>query len=163
VTTSCQNVVDRLRAELEEYGALLRLFGEQQANLLRRDPDAVLALAASIEDQARITQNCREAREHALRDFAAEHAQPAGSSLRNLLPFFSAELQPLIDALMTEMNHLIHRIRRGARQNQVLLSRTVEAHEEALRTLRPDLFPKTYSPRGSVASTATAHAWQAAG
>ena len=163
MTSPWQIITERLRNELQEYGALLGLFEEQQANLLRRDANAVLALAASIEEQVRITQSCRDAREEALRSFAQQHGQGASSSLRQMLPLFPGDVQPLLKALMDEINHLIHRIRRGARQTQQLLSRTVEAHEEAIRTLRPDLFPQTYSRAGSIAGANTSPAWQAAG
>jgi len=163
VSTTWQLITERLRNELQEYGALLGLFEEQQANLLRRDADAVLALASAIEEQVRVTQICRDLREAAVAHFAKQNSQPASSSLRQLLPHFQPEVQPLLEALMVEINHLIHRIRRGARQNQILLSRTVEAHEDALRMLRPELYSKTYSPRGQMAGSSPAPAWQAAG
>lgn len=163
MSTTRELIIERLRNELQEYGALLGLFADQQANLLRRDADAVLALASSIEEQVRTTQTCRELREAAVARFATESGQSPSSTLRQLLPLFPADMQPLLDALIGEINHLIHRIRRDARQNQMLLSRTVEAHEEALRTLRPDLYPKTYSPRGQMAGAAPSPAWQAAG
>ena len=84
--------------------------------------------------------------------------------MRQLLPHFPVEVQPLLHALIDEINHLIHRIRRDARQNQMLLSRTVEAHEEALRILMPDTFKaRTYSPRGSVSAASVISGWQAAG
>ncbi len=163
MSTSWKNITERLRNELQEYGALLGLFEDQQANLLRRDANAVVDLATAIEEQVQTTQTCREQRELAVVIFAAECGREPTASLRQLLPQFPADVQPLIQALIDEINHLIHRIRRGARQNQILLSRTVEAHDEALRSLRPDLYPKTYSRRGSVAAGSGAHAWQAAG
>ena len=51
-----------------------------------------------------------------------------------------------------------------ARQNQLLLSRAVEAHEEALRVLMPDTFKaRTYSARGAVSAGSVVSGWQAAG
>ncbi len=163
MSTSWEIITERLRNELQEYGALLGLFADQQVNLLRRDATAVLDLANAIEEQVQTMQACREHREEATLRFAAENHQPSSASLRQLLVYFPAEVQPLIQALIDEINHLIHRIRRGARQNQLMLSRTVEAHEEALRTLRPDLYPNTYSRRGAIGSNAGAHTLQAAG
>jgi flagellar biosynthesis/type III secretory pathway chaperone len=163
VSTSWETITQRLRNELQEYGALLGLFADQQTNLLRRDATAVLQLANAIDEQVQTTQACREHREEAILNFAVEQGQPVSASLRQLLKFFPTEVQPLLQALIDEINHLIHRLRRGARQNQVLLSRTVEAHDEALRTLRPDMYPKTYSRRGSIGSNSGAHALQAAG
>lgn len=162
MSTSWEFITESLRNELQEYGALLGLFEEQQTNLLRRDPDAVLALVSTIEDQARATQSCRDRREESVRAFALEHGRPGETSLRQLLGFFPSDVQPLIKALTDEINHLIHRIRRDARQNQVLLSRTIELHEDTLRTLRPGSLTKTYSRRGEVSLSAKS-AWQAAG
>ena len=163
MNTSWETITQRLRNELQEYGALLGLFANQQTNLLRRDATAVLDLSNAIEEQVEKTQSCRQHREEAILVFAVENRQPSSTSLRQLVKFFPAEMQPLLQALIDEINHLIHRIRRGARQNQVLLSRTVEAHDQALRTLRPDLYPKTYSRSGSLGSNAGAHSLQAAG
>ena len=162
MNTSWELIIESLRSELQDYGALLALFEDQQANLLRRDADAVLALVSSIEQQTQATHVSRERREQFVQIFARAHAVSDEQSLRRLIPLFPSEVQPLIKALIDEINHSIHRIRRGARQNQILLSRAVESHEEILRTLRPDLFPKMYSRRGSVGMT-TASAWQATG
>lgn len=125
MSNSWEIITESLRNELQEYGALLGLYEEQQANLLKRDADAVLALASSIESQVGRAQSAREVRERLVRAFAVNQGREADATLRSLLPLFPAEVQPLFDALMTEINHLIHRIRRDARQNQVLLARAV--------------------------------------
>lgn len=164
MSISWEFITECLRNELQEYGALLALFEEQQSNLFRRDADGVVALAAAIEEQARSTQGSRERREQCVAAFAAQHGQPEDTSLRQLLPHFPAEVQPLLQALVDEINHLIHRIRRDARHNQLLISRTVDVHEELLRTLLPDTFKtKTYSPRGALSAGSVVSAWQAAG
>lgn len=161
---SWEFITECLRNELQEYGALLALFEEQQANLLRSDADQVSALASSIEEQALGTHTCRERREQCVREFAAKCGCPAEATLRQMLKHFPADVQPLIGALVDEINHLIHRIRRGARQNQMLLSRTVEAHEEALRILMPDMFKaRTYSYRGAINAGSVVSGWKAAG
>lgn len=161
---SWEFITECLRNELQEYGALLALFEEQQANLLRRDADQVAALAFSIEEQARSTHSCRERRERCVAEFAAAMGRDSATSLRQLLPHFPAEVQPLLNALIDEINHLIHRIRRDARHNQMLLSRVVEAHDEALRTLMPGQFEaRTYSARGAVSAGGIVSGWQAAG
>jgi flagellar biosynthesis/type III secretory pathway chaperone len=163
VSTTWEYIIDALRNEMQEYGALLGLFEDQQANLLRRDATAVITITASIEEQVRTTQRCRDLREQALSQFAIEHERPATSSLRQLLPFFTPEVRPMLEAILTEINHLIHRLRRRARHNQMMLSRSVEAYEEAIRTLRPEIFAKTYSARGALSSRSAYPGWRAAG
>ncbi len=148
---------------MQEYGALLGLYEDQQANLLKRDADAVLASATAIESQVRRAQAARELRERLVRTYAINIGSPADATLRSLLDRFPAEVQPLVDALISEINHLIRRIRRGARHNQTLLARAVSSHEEVLRAIKPSSMTKTYSPRGNVSVLPTQAAWQAAG
>lgn len=156
-------LVEHLRAELESYGGLLQLFDEQQDNLLRGDSDAVLSYTREIDAQVRVTAELRERREQSVRFFAENHARPPDSTLRSLLPLFAEELRPLFSALIDEINHLIRRVRSGARRNHQLLSRALEVHQETLRMLRPAAFTKTYSLQGEVSITSPGSAWQAAG
>lgn len=139
-----------LRDELQEYGGLLGLFEEQQGALLRRDSSGVLATVASIEEQARIAASKRLRREQVVREFAVANKRSAESTLRSLLDCFPEEVRPMLEALIDEVNRLVHRARKGVRQNALLLQRAIELHQETLRTLKPDSFTKTYSKRGQV-------------
>jgi flagellar biosynthesis/type III secretory pathway chaperone len=98
-----------------------------------------------------------------VRFFAQTHDRPSDSTLRALLPLFSEEVRPLLSALIDEVNHLIRRVRRGARRNHEIISRAVQIHQETLRTLRPAAFCKTYSPHGEISISTASPAWQAAG
>lgn len=80
-------IVSLLRQEMSGYGSLLALFDEQQGHLWRRDVDKVLHTAAIIDQQVLEAGQYREARETWLVAFARSHAQPGGSTLRQLLPF----------------------------------------------------------------------------
>jgi flagellar biosynthesis/type III secretory pathway chaperone len=146
-------IVDILRQELAGYGTLLRLFEEQQQQLFARDPEAVLQLGSDIERQVRVLHEVRRGRESLVAAFAGRHGQPVTATLRSLLPHFVAEVQPLIEALIKEINVLIHRVRRASRHNHTLLARAVESHQQTLRTLRPDAFTQTYAPTGRLSLT----------
>lgn len=160
-----QPVAESLRKELAEYGALLNLFEQQQECLFRRDPDAVLRLGGEIEDQAQILNDCRRRREQAVASLAVYCRQPATITLRALLPRVESDARPLLEALINEINHLLHRVRRTSRHNHTLLSRTLELHQETLRQLRPDSFTKTYASNGrvSIAGAASTPALRVAG
>jgi len=145
-----QNIAGCLRAELAEYGGLLALFEDQQKFLFQRNADEVMRLSVAIEQQARDLQHCRRQRETAVAGFALRHARPGASTLRSLLPFVEADARPLVEALIDEVNHLLHRVRRVSRHNHTLLARTVELHQETLRLARPDAFTQTYAPNGRV-------------
>ncbi len=165
MSTPWEFIADRLREELADYGGLLRLFEEQQMALFDRDPDTVLRLAGEIETHARNLATTRTRRETAVADFAEQHGRPTTTSLRSMLPLIEPAAQPLIEALINEVNTLLHRVRRTSRHNHTLLSRAVETHQETLQHLRPNAFTKTYSPAGrvSVSSNHAAATLRAAG
>lgn len=159
-------IADALRAEIAGFGDLLNLFERQQQCLFARDADGVLALSTEIEAHTRSVQERRQRREQIVAAFALAHNQPVGATLRSLLPFVTADARPLLEALIAEVNVLIHRVRRLTRQNHTLLARTVAAHQDLMRSLRPDTFLHTYSPDGRKSLTTnvrTTGALQAAG
>jgi hypothetical protein len=143
-----KNIADCLRAEVAEYGGLLHLFEQQQRCLFGREADGVLKLSTEIEAQVARLHDCRTHREQAVVDFAAAHGHPAGATLRSMLASVEAEARPLIEALIDEVNRLIHRTRRITRHNHALLARAVETHQEFLRVLRPEAFTSTYAANG---------------
>lgn len=162
MNTSFDLLISLLRDELAGYGGILGLFDEQQGHLWRRDPGSVATAARAIEDNVQATAAVRGEREAWVSAFAVAHRRPAETTLRQLLPLFPANLHPLIEALINEINHLVHRIRRRARQNQELLTRTLELQREALAHLRPGSTTRTYAPDGRLSST-SASSLRAAG
>ena len=156
-TTSWEFIADCLREELADYGGLLHLFEAQQRALFERDANTVLHLANEIERHAFTLAQARTRREQAVAAFADENGQPTTASLRSLLPFVEPDARPLLEALINEVNALLHRVRRTSRHNHTLLTRAVEVHQETLAHLRPNSFTKTYSPGGRL-SVASAHA-----
>ncbi len=151
-------IADSLRTEIAGFGGLLNLFEQQQQSLFIRDTDTVLRLSTEIEAHTRQMQQLRQHREQVVADFALAHDQPATATLRSLLPFIEVAARPLLEALIADVNRLIHRVRRLTRQNHQLLARTVESHQELMRTLRPDAFLQTYSAAGRKTLTSNARA-----
>ncbi len=158
-------IAECLRAELIDYGALMNLFDQQQRSLFARDADSVLSLGLAIETQTRTLAERRSHREQTVASFALHQGRPANSTLRSLIPLIAPDARPLVEALMDEVNRLIHRLRRISRHNHTLLSHAVEMHQELLQQLRPNAFTKTYSPAGrvSVASAAPSSTLHVAG
>ena len=153
MSISWEHLADCLRQELAAYGGLLHLFEQQQHCLLNRDAQEVMSLGAAIEAEAQQVALSRAQREQAVADFAAQLRQPRTSTLRALLPLVAAEARPLLQALIDEVNMLLHRVRRVSRHNHTLLTRAVEVQQEVLQQLRPTAFLKTYSPAGTVSVT----------
>ncbi|MDI1247721.1 MAG: flagellar protein FlgN [Lacunisphaera sp.] len=157
-------IADRLRQEVVEYGGLLQLFGQQEEALYQRDADGVLRLSSAIEQQVLALHDFRRRREEAVAAFATAHGCPATATLRSLLPQFAPAVRPLIEALLNEVNVLVHRVRRMSRHNHTLLARAVATHQQTLRALRPGDFTQTYAPNGrsSISTVRPAPALQAA-
>lgn len=141
-------IADRLRQEVAEYGGLLQLFGRQEEALYERDADGVLRLSAAIEQQVLALHDFRRRREEAVAAFATARGAPATATLRSLLPHFAPAVRPLLEALVNEVNVLVHRVRRISRHNHTLLARAVDTHQQTLRALRPGDFTQTYAPNG---------------
>ncbi len=150
MTIHWEYIAECLRAELADYGGLLHLFENQQRALFDRDADKVLHLGTEIEIHARTLAETRVRRETAVAGFAGANGRPSNTSLRAMLPLIEADARPLLEALINEVNLLLHRVRRTSRHNHSMLSRAVEMHQETLQQLRPNAFTKTYSPAGRV-------------
>lgn len=141
-------LADILRVELAAYGGLLSVFERQQAALMKRDAQAVAEYSLAIERIALETSRSREARELHLASLARSHRRPVTASLAALLDLFPADQRQLLDALIGEINRLLHLVRRRARQNHAILMRAVELRRELISALRPDALPRTYAPGG---------------
>lgn len=141
-------LVEILRNELQEYGGLFNLLGQQQDRIIERKPDAVLSINDEIEVQTRTVADLRGRRETCVDELLARVDEPVPGSLRKLIPHLPEFVQPLLEALMTDINHMVRRNRHKARQNHLLLSRAVQLTEETLRVLQPENFTRTYGRTG---------------
>jgi len=144
------SLVDILREEIQEYGGLFNLLDRQQDEIFQRDPEAVLKTNEEIEACMEGMGGLRERREEKVRQMAALCGCDSSLSLKQMLPFFPEFVRPMMEALVDEINQMVRRTRRKARQNFLLLSRTMELAQETLRALQPDSCSKTYTRKGSV-------------
>lgn len=151
MSTPWEQIADSLRTELADYGGLLHLFEEQQRCLLERSAVEVLEVTVSIEGQARDLAVNRSKRERLVAEFAVEQGLPSTTSLRSILPRIEPDARPLLEALIDEVNRLLHRVRRTSRHNHTLLASAVQVHQETLQQLRPQAFTRTYVPSGRMA------------
>jgi len=143
-------IVSLLQAELQEYGGLLHLFDRQQAFILHHNPEGFLELNIEVDEQIEKISHCRRDREAKVSEMASQLGKPAESTLSALVTLFPAALQPLIRALIEEINNLIARTQRRTRQNRMLLSQCVESARQLVATVDPGAVSCTYSPYGKV-------------
>ena len=136
------SLIDALRQELQQYGEMLARLDQQQQSIMRRAADDVLASVAAVQDQGAAIQSARQVREQTQRKLARHLGQPEKATLVKLAEKLPPDYQPLVRALVEENNHLLVRVQQRARQNHLLLRRSLELMQDLLR----DLFPA--GPRG---------------
>lgn len=148
-------LIGLLREEVQEYGGLHNLLDRQQSEIFTRESDLVMLTNDDIELQMGKMNALRERRESKVKAMADQCECDPELSLKNMLPHFPEYIRPLLEALIDEVNAMVTRTRRKARQNYLLLSRTMEITQEALRMTEPGNYSKTYSRKGYVGMSGT--------
>jgi flagellar biosynthesis/type III secretory pathway chaperone len=150
MTESIQNLVNALRDELKEYGELLALLDRQQQSVIERDADQVFQSVGSVQRQGLTIAEARSRREACASAIAQELGQESDAAFSVLIPLLPAPYRPLVKALMDENNELLIRVQQRARQNHLLLSRSVELMQGLLDSLIPSRETRVYNGRGNM-------------
>ena len=153
IQANFKEIVSALQNELQEYGGLLHLFDRQQQCIVHQDPTGFLDINMDVDEQiAKLTQ-IRYNREELVRQSALVAGKPEDITLSALTHSFQPEHQPLLKALIDEINDLITRTQRRTRQNRMLLAQCVESARQLLAVRNPGAMPGTYGAHGQVRTT----------
>jgi flagellar biosynthesis/type III secretory pathway chaperone len=131
-----RKLIESLREELKNYGEMLALLDRQQEYLLTRAASEVSLSIDLVTAQGNAINNARDRRENCRREVAKAAGQEEEICFANLIPQLPPDYQPLLQALVDENNELLSRVRRRARQNHLMLKRSVELMQEVLNSLR---------------------------
>jgi len=134
---SLKHLIEALREELQQYGEMLARLDHHQEQILRRAADDVLTSADAVQDQGRVVQQARQAREAAQARLATQFTLADTASLSELIARMPDDYRPLVHALMDENNALLIRVQQRARQNHLLLRRSLDLMQKFLVTLFP--------------------------
>jgi hypothetical protein len=145
-----EQVVVAMRGEIQEQGALLGLFEEQQRAIIQRDSVKVMSLVTVIQRQVEVAQMARSRREVLMAQALKRARISPQTPLMALIPQFPTALQPLMRALVEEVIRIADRVRAKANQNQVLLARSIELIRELLEEVSPQPGGRIYDEGGSV-------------
>ena len=116
-----QELIQGLREELAECGALLVILDQQQKLILQRQPDALLENAASLDEHTEILAAARTRRRKLSRELAERLGVPGFPSWTELAARSSPPDQWLIQALVVGVNWVLCQCQRRLLQNKVLL------------------------------------------
>jgi flagellar biosynthesis/type III secretory pathway chaperone len=145
-----ERLIEALRQELQQYGEMLTLLDHQHQFITSRAAEDVFQSMTPIQAQGAIIQSARAYREECRRDIARTLQQPDNADFSVLIPLLLADYRPLIQALVDENNELLVRVRQRARQNHLLLSRSVELMKGLLNTLLPSRETRVYNGHGNM-------------
>jgi flagellar biosynthesis/type III secretory pathway chaperone len=150
MTERIQSLINALRDELKEYGEMLALLDRQQKSVIDRDADEIFQSVGFIQRQGSTIAQRRASREECARAISLELGQPSDAGFAVLIPLLPAVYRPLVKALVDENNELLIRVQQRARQNHLLLSRSVELMQGLLDTLFPSREMRVYNGRGNM-------------
>ncbi len=148
MTEPINDLIVALREELQQYGELLVLLERQQEQVIARASDEVVQSVSDIQSQARVVQQARVQREGRQRSVARRFAVDENAAFVTLIALMPPDYQPLVEALVNENNDLMRRVQKRARQNHLLLSRSLELMQRFMGMLFPTREVQTYNDHG---------------
>lgn len=143
-------LVDTLRDELQQYGEMLARLDEQQEFAMKRAAEDLLQSVSFVQEQGDKMQDARAKRETAFSEVLKEKLLPSTSSFSDLLPTLPPSYQPLVQALVRENNELLVRVQQRARQNHLLILRSLELMQSFMVSLFPGGPAPVYGGKGVV-------------
>ena len=148
MTEAIESLIAALREELKHYGEMLALLDQQQESAIHRLSDEMLAATTAVQSHALIIQSARREREERQRALARELCVAEASTFIELFPLLPANYRPLVQSLVDENNALLRRVQQRARQNHLVLSRSVELMQQFLGMLFPARDTQVYNVHG---------------
>ena len=145
-----EQMIAAMRGEIQEQGALLGLFEEQQKAIVARDSDKVLGLVGAIQRQVDVAQMAKARREALMMNALQRSRISPKTPLTALLPQFPPAYQPMLRAMIEEVIRVADRVRSKANQNQVLLARSIDVIRELLEEIAPQPGGRIYDEGGSL-------------
>ena len=150
MTAILSRLLDGLRQELHQYGEMLALLDQQREYVMARTGDRVLQSVASINEQTGRIQAARDQRLACQRELAQALGQTGDAAFETLLPLLPETHRFAVSTLVRENNDLLARVQQRARQNHLLLSRSLELMQRFLSALMPGGQPTIYNEEGSL-------------
>lgn len=150
--------VEALRQELQGYGELLALMESQQQLIISRDSPKIESSASNINRQFHIIQKLKESRSDRQKELSACLGLSNDALYENIRKRLPSEYVTLTDALVEENNELLKEVRVKAKQNQLLLFRTVEMMQEFINHIIPRTEEKSYDATGTSATRSSSQA-----
>ena len=146
------NLIAALREEMTQYGELLALMQEQQELIINRSANELLINLHDVNQQVEKISTHREQRDAARRAWVQSLGGTEDTTFKQMIALLPEEYQPLLNALVEEINQLLQRIQTWVKQNHLLLKRSLDLMSKIMHTIFPtsNAAAKTYGRGGTV-------------
>ena len=122
-----------LKNELTVYEALFLDLRKQQEAIMDRQTDIVVEVAQRIETHLMAAGSARDSRRQIQRQLAASLSFLEGEEYGNLLPLLPEKSRGEIQRLVDFINQKLAQVQSYARQNQLLLEKSIELSRKVAR------------------------------
>ena len=139
------NLITALREELTQYGEVLALMQEQQELIINRSANDLLLNLNAVNEQMERVAATRQQRELFRQQLVTSLGGTDETTFREMTAMLPAEVQPLLDALVQEINQLLQNIQKWLRQNHMLLQRSLDL----MQTIMKSMFPSSSAVAGT--------------
>ncbi|MFT4692361.1 MAG: flagellar biosynthesis/type III secretory pathway chaperone [Limisphaerales bacterium] len=143
-----QDLIDALREELGQYGEVLALLEQQQELVVQRSVDEILRSVETLNREMGVVSQLREKRGLFRAQLALALALPEDTPLDQAADQLPDDERPLLQGLVREGRETLERMQHRARQNHLLIQRSMELMEQFIGSLFPDGGTPTYSGNG---------------
>ncbi|MDB6054762.1 MAG: hypothetical protein JWN25_2285 [Verrucomicrobiales bacterium] len=143
-----QKLVSALREELKHYGEMLALLEHQQEAVISRVAGEIFESVHAIQKEAEAAGLARKLREQCQQEIGLHLCKKQDASLTEIQQSLPSDYRPLVEALVKENNQLLQRVQQKAKQNHLLLSRSIELMQQFMATLFPGRETVTYRDTG---------------
>lgn len=139
------NLITALRDELTQYGEVLALMQEQQELIIDRAANELLINLNTVNSQMEQVALARQQRELARQQLIASLGGTKETTFRQMTEMLPPEVQPLVDALVQEINQILQNVQKWLRQNHILLKRSLDL----MQTIMKNMFPSSSAVTGT--------------
>ena len=150
------NLIAALREEMTQYGELLALMQEQQELIINRSANELLINLHDVNQQVEKITAHREHRDAARRTLVQSVGGTEDTTFKQMTALLPEEYQPLLNALVEEINQLLQRIQTWVKQNHLLLKRSLDLMSKIMHGIFPtsSAAARTYGRSGTVSPIA---------
>ncbi len=124
-------LIQALRTELQEYGALLDILNQKLHAIRHGDSDRYMELGVILDNQISVVGAARSIRERLVEAVGRRMGYAAQGSLQNILPVLPENVRGLLNALVLERSALALRASRSLHDCHRLLAHCVQTNRLA--------------------------------